>query len=516
MQKNPKPTQNLHSLFFTDKAINSLKSKGKERIWVGFKTDNLLPILKTVKVRYSPTTNLKVFQLNYTLYDKDKKLDLGIFGKDFGCAEVVEIVSRINKNCKKKGQWIKDPKLFLEPEKNEVTVNDVIKKYAEAHYPRQTVTGTLSPVTARSFSRFLFGYNKRVKNITFVENNKGWGEILFKERSSVKTWSELWETYPPRVGQTTTKEISVFDHRMGSMFISEVVQGDILNYLNEYNRSYGQKNNIRDSLTSLWSFARYHGYLGVKPGVDPTRGIQMKRDENTKKSKGSIHNHFVFDIEELQLLDKAFVKIARKRPFQSEALMMCTATGMRHQTVCKLQWSHITKDEKGNPIILAPRSILKGRAKVGQEDEIFDISEPVRRVLDRVKRQLKRKGFYKYSYVPFVFPSSRINKEKIMDKVNYPDYATTQEVWLSPRTLDDAMKEAKKLVGLTQGAVKSLRKSYISNATKILGGEHMAKFVTHHKTEQVLGRHYNKANRSNVKHMTNQVAEVYQFKKKIK
>jgi len=516
MQKNPKPTQNLHSLFFTDKAINNLKSKGKERIWVGFKTDNLLPILKTVKVRYSPTTNLKIFQLNYTLYDKDKKLDLGMFGKDFGCAEVVEIVSRINKNCKKKGQWVRDPKLFLEPEKNEVTVNDVIKKYAEAQYPRQTVTGTLSHNTARAFTRFFFGYNKRSKHITFIENNKGWGEIIFKERSSIKTWSELWEIYPPKIGTTTTKEISVFDHRMGSMFISEVVQGDILSYLNEHNRSYGQKKNIRDCLTSLWSFARYHGYLGVKPGVDPTEKIQIKRDENTKKSNASIHNDFVYDIEELQLLDKAFVQIARKRPFQSEALMLCTATGMRHETVCKLQWSHITKDEKGNPIILAPRSILKGRAKVGQEDEIFDISEPVRRVLDRVKRQLKRKGFYKYSYVPFIFPSSRINKNKIMDKVNFPDYADTQEVRLSPRTLDDAMKEAKKLVGLTQGAVKSLRKSYISNATKILGGEHMAKFVTHHKTEQVLGRHYNKANRSNVKHMTNQVAEVYQFKKKIK
>jgi predicted nucleotidyltransferase len=76
------------------------------------------------------------------------------------------------------------------------------------------------------------------------------------------------------------------------------------------------------------------------------------------------------------------------------------------------------------------------------------------------------------------------------------------------------MREVKKIVGLTKGAVKSLRKSYASNATKILGGEHLAKFVTHHKTEQVLGRHYNKANRANVKHMTNQVAEVYQFKKK--
>jgi hypothetical protein len=324
MQKNSKVAQKSHSLFFTDKAINSLKTKGKERITVRFKTENLLPILKSVKIRYNPTTNLKIFQLDYRIYEKSHRLDLGIFSKDFGCTEVVEIVSRINKNCKKKGQWIKDPKLFLEPEKNEVTVNDVIKKYAEAHYPRQTVTGTLSPVTARSFSRFLFGYNKRVKNVTFVENNKGWGEILFKERSSVQTWSELWETYPPRVGQMTTKEISVFDHRLGSMFISEVVQGDILNYLNEYTRSYGQKNNIRDSLTSLWSFARYHGYLGVKPGVDPTRGIQMKRDENTKKSKGSIHNHFVFDIEELQLLDKAFVKIARKRPFQSEARMDLT------------------------------------------------------------------------------------------------------------------------------------------------------------------------------------------------
>lgn len=102
MQKKLKPTQNLHSLFFTDNAINSLKSKGKKRIRVGFKKDNLLPILKSVKIRYSPSTNLKIFQLNYTLYDKNKALDLGIFSKDFGCTEVVEIVSRINKNCKKK------------------------------------------------------------------------------------------------------------------------------------------------------------------------------------------------------------------------------------------------------------------------------------------------------------------------------------------------------------------------------------------------------------------------------
>lgn len=513
MQKKSKPTQNLHSLFFTDNGINSLKSKGKERVTVGFKTENLLPILKTVKIRYSPTTNLKIFQLNYTLYGKDKKLDLGVFTKDFGCAEVVEIVSRIYKNCREKGQWIRDPRLFLNPFIN-LTLNDVIKKYAEAHYPRKTVTGTLSPLTARSFSRFLFGYNERVKHITFVENNKGWGEIVFKENSAIKTWGELWETYPPKIGLIKTQETSLFDHRLGSMIITDIVQGDILNYLNEHKRSYGQKVNIRDCLTSLWSFAMYHGYLGVKPGVNPTKAIVIKKDENTKKSKGSMYNDFVYDLGELQLLDKGFVKIARKRPFQSEALMLSACTGIRAETICKLQWSHITKDDEGNPIILAPRSILKGRAKVGQEDEIFDISQPVRRVLNRVKRQLRRKGFYKYTYVPYIFPSSRINKEKIMDKVNYPDYAISQDVRLSPRTLDDAMREVKKIVGLTKGAVKSLRKSYASNATKILGGEHLAKFVTHHKTEQVLGRHYNKANRANVKHMTNQVAEVYQFKKK--
>jgi len=32
-----------------------------------------------------------------------------------------------------------------------------------------------------------------------------------------------------------------------------------------------------------------------------------------------------------------------------------------------------------------------------------------------------------------------------MDKVNYPDYATSQDVRLSPRTLDDAMKDVKNL-----------------------------------------------------------------------
>ena len=50
MQKKLKPTQNLHSLFFTDNAINSLKSKGKERIIVGFKTENILPILKLLRL----------------------------------------------------------------------------------------------------------------------------------------------------------------------------------------------------------------------------------------------------------------------------------------------------------------------------------------------------------------------------------------------------------------------------------------------------------------------------------
>jgi len=70
------------------------------------------------------------------------------------------------------------------------------------------------------------------------------------------------------------------------MVVTDIVQGDILNYLNEHKRSYGQKVNIRDCLTSLWSFAMYHGYLGVKPGANPTKAIVIKKDENTKKIKG--------------------------------------------------------------------------------------------------------------------------------------------------------------------------------------------------------------------------------------
>jgi len=524
MQNFSKVAQKSHSLKLTDNAIHSLKSDSTTRITYTFKNTETLDqkYLKGLKLRFNPSTNLKIFSVDFRFKNKSGRLDLGVFTKGtYGVQEVIKTLIDLNQNCKKKGKWVADPKVYLKyniPGNKILTVNDVIKDYVENNYPRKTIEGTLSTGTSRSFNRFLFGYSKRTDHLICIDNDKGWGEVLFRENSKIQSWGELWDTYPPGtpgVGRKQNpKEKSIMDSKLGTMPITEVKKGHILDYLESVKgRSYGQKNSIRDCLSSLWGYANFKSYLGFDPGTDPTKGIILKRDEDISKSKLSIYNEYTYNVEELQLLDKAFIKLAKSKPFHSEALMLCVCTGIRPETIVKLKWEHITRDSENNPIIKAPRSIMKGRAKVGQEDEIFDISDPVRRVLDRLKRQLKRRGFYKYAYVPWLFPSTRINKDRVMDKVSYPDYITSHFTRVKTRSLNDTMRLAKKLSGVQEGSIKSFRKTYVSQATKILGGEHMAKFVTKHKTAQIIGRHYNKAKRDNVRHMTNEVAKVYAFKK---
>ena len=263
-------------------------------------------------------------------------------------------------------------------------------------------------------------------------------------------------------------------------------------------------------MSSLWGFARFNNLLGKKP-YDPTKGIILKRDE-VSTSPATQYNEHYYDETELPLLDKALIKLGKSRPFQSEALMMIMCTGMRMETVCKLRWDMITEDENGNSVIKVSRTVLKGRAKIGQEDELHDITPPVQRVLNKLKRQLKRKNHFKYSAVPYLFPSTRINKDKLLNTVKYPGYAEGHYTRLKPRTLDDTWRLVKKLSGIKEGAVKSLKKSWGTFCDLKLGNR--AQRVTKHKTRSVLDRNYVKGKRLEDTALTHKVAKVYSFPKK--
>ena len=92
-------------------------------------------------------------------------------------------------------------------------------------------------------------------------------------------------------------------------------------------------------------------------------------------------------------------------PFQSEALNLALVIGRREIETTKLRYSHITEDSESNPIILMPGGITKVRGK----EAIINITPSVEIVIDRLKKKIE--GPYKaYSFVPYLFPTTRINK----------------------------------------------------------------------------------------------------------
>ena len=247
--------------------------------------------------------------------------------------------------------------------------------------------------------------------------------------------------------------------------------------------------------------------LGVNPH-DPTKGIILIKDENPR-SVGSLHNDFKYTLEELSVIYDGLMKIYDAQPYPVLACLMLMATGMRKATVCKLTYDMITEDENQNPILKIPRSILKGRSRDGQKDEIHDITDSVRDVLNMCIAERTKKNNYKYLHTNFIFPSKLIDPKKIMDRIRYPDYASSHTARLSERTLDDTWKRMKKVTGIKQGAVKSLRKTFSSYAVEIGEGAHKGKLLTRHKSQQILEINYDKSRRAEVTELAQKLDHKY-------
>ena len=64
------------------------------------------------------------------------------------------------------------------------------------------------------------------------------------------------------------------------------------------------------------------------PPVNPTQNIEILKDDDSK-FKGSYLNEISFDEHQVSQVDRAMIKIVRKKPFQSEALMLLTCVDIR-------------------------------------------------------------------------------------------------------------------------------------------------------------------------------------------
>ena len=303
---------------------------------------------------------------------------------------------------------------------------------------------------------------------------------------------------------------------MGSAIIDDLLPGNIEIYLNETPRSYGQKENIRKALACLWGYARKKNLMGPNPPLNPTRkeegGITIEKEE-VSQWIGSKYNDFSYDVEELEEIKTALVSLRDRYPFQSECLNLMLCTGMRAEECKKLTKEMLTTDNNDNPIILMKRYIAKGRTNQRQKDIAYDITEPVKEVLDSLEYQLEKPEFKAYQFVQWLFPTKRISMEKLSNPDRYPNYARSNAC--RTHTLDDCWNAVRKITHL-KGSIKSLRKSFVTIANETLGGAHKGKSVSKHTNEFTNSRSYDKASRKKTTAMARRVGEVLMFKRNAK
>lgn len=492
---------------FTNDAIDQLASDVPGKIDVHF--ENSKSFIKGISLVFNPSTQRKTFKLQGSLRGKTFKEYLGNYPDKYTTETLFAKYQEIIRLCKKGNVWLRHPKEILRlSEVKQVstdgeTIQFCIEKLLESQFPRKNLEGNISPDTAQTYSRYLCGYNPRLKQLTFNENEKGWGKIEFKNKS-ITSFFELFKQFSPGVGLEKDQEVvSLYDSGLALSRLRDLSYIELEEFMNDNHKSWGSKKNFLRAFSTLWNFARSKHYLG-KSNIprDPAKDVEIKRPQDNN-SVASLYNELSYNAEDIPKIINALIKLTRKEPFRAECLMLLISCPIRISEACKLKWSDITKDENGNDIIKLSRYVAKGRSRAGQKDEIIDITWPVQRVLDRVKRHHKRKGFLKYKYIPYIFASTRADLYKLLDTDRYPGYAESKTCRVSPRTLDDTYRKVKKITGL-EGGVKTLRKTFITYADEILEGidTHL---VTRHKTKTIPYKHYIKKRREKVRTLNEKV-----------
>ena len=181
----------------------------------------------------------------------------------------------------------------------------------KANIPKIKAEGTLCAKSIREQSRFLIGYNKRSRFLSYSDNESGNGRISFrpnyaKRKPAPEDWDQLFSWYPSGKGiildpkKNSNRETAIFDNDLGKTFIDELTTGRINQYLKD-KPSYSYKKNCLTAIKTLWNFASYSGFLGEDPGIDPTLAVQIKRPtEYSEKAINSKYNDKAFSVSEIR------------------------------------------------------------------------------------------------------------------------------------------------------------------------------------------------------------------------
>jgi hypothetical protein len=513
--KTIKVDQELTSeIDFNDKAIDRLYIKYGPRKDLTFKNIKI-SYLTGLHLRYSPLTQKKVFALFYKFKGKSRKLILdefilGHYGTIEVSAELLKLYSKYYKD----GKWKHDPweQLITQREleqSQELSIREAIQRLVEAQFPRKTKLGKLAMSSQKTYARFLMGYHNRFDELIFDEDEKGCGTITLKNGLD---WKTFWSKYPPenKDPKKSEKEISIYDtNNIGPSIIDHLTKGVIAKYLECRERTPGTKENILDAIQCLYSYAenRLKCFGDKAPPVNPTQNIEILKDDDSK-FKGSYLNEISFDDDQISQVDRAFIKIARKKPFQSEGLMLYACTDFRPEELLKLKKSDLKED-----YILFRKETKKGRSKGKVDDTKVYYTPSITRALDRIHRQYKRRGHEKYRFIPWLFPSCRI------DWGNPTDYATNKT---RRHSLKGAWEEVRKLINF-EGSIKTLRKTYFTQEVELEKSKGKttdeAIYVVSkksHKGPKMIKTRYNKPPESVKMRKAQELSQVLEFKRTLK
>ena len=514
LKKKGRLREGKYIIPFTNTAIDNLKQKSKlakgKYIKVRFKDQ------RGIYLYWSPKKLKKKFYQRYKFNGKDYDLDLGEYIKGtYGCDEALSKLLKIYEKHKEKGKWKTNPREeYLTNDElvdsQKLTIRKVIEKLLEYNFPLKNMEGRLASTTAFQFSLFLIGYNKRRKQLEFKDDEKGMCTIKLK---GFKSWKDFWEKYPSGKGAYADGEQSLYDNKLSSIVIDELTPGKVERYLEERQRSYGTKRNILKALQCLWGFARNTlKAFGDKRPTDPTSmkegGVELKKPIESKFA-GSKYNETSLDAEQFKQFKEELEKEKKKRPYVGLAIELLPNIDIRITENQKLKKSDIKADH-----ILLRKETRKLRSKgVKITHKKLPITDTVRAILNQIKETDKKHPQYKF--VPWLFPSPRINLEKL----NEPGYPQKDECRL--RDLSETFDLIRQNLDF-ECSLKTLRKTYLTEqieAEKELGKteeeaiEEVSK-TSHPRNPQTLKKSYYKPSFDRQLKRANKISKVIQMKRK--
>lgn len=532
---------------FTDYAIEKfqpspfewLTKEGKERDRRRYSLDvSRNSTLKGLRLTVFKKSGKKIFTLMYTkITDVNgvKKymslpVTIGEFipGK-FGTKECeTKVFELVKKHTNDNRKWIDDPKKAIADENNKIyeankiklekkSIREGIEWIVEHEFPAIKSSGSLVSSTIKSHGLSLYGYNKRTLCMYYSDDDKGHGHIHYKGNAFYGVGKpdgakDLFKKFPSGHGIITgnkkgkrysakyknkADEISLYDHDLSKHLIENIKPEHIRDYINEKDRTFSTRRNIKRAITYFFNIAMEQGWV---PGdrFNPTKNIVIKSpDEITHKV--ATYNNRRFDAQQLEVIFKELINQQTTYPFQSMALALAEVTGVRIETILKIKRKYINSKEG---FIYLPPGITK--TKKGMKVTITPVVGWIIKNIDEI---LKLPKYQKYKFIPWLFPSTKVKSKLIYDN----EYIHTDGTRLKDcRSCWKAVCEA---TGI-EGSPKMFRKSYISISKLILKDTFKVMFLSGHTKEATIDVHYNKSTDDQTKQYANEVSnKIFNFNK---